>query len=502
MKEMKVSTFLKTMTVLAAGIVLISCQKDKKETELSLSSRAVSFMADGGQQNVTVSTNESWTVSGGAAWVSVTPTSGSGDGSFTVSAQANDTFDARSAELTVAAGDKTQTVKVSQLSQSPSIDVQPTSLEVGYEAGNQTVTITSNAPWTLTLSEGCDWITPDKTEGTGSATVTLAIQANVLREAREAVVTIKETVGGTAKEVAVSQEMGPRSRLTDSLALVEIYKAADGAHWKDGRVWDLDVAMDDADEKWYGVTLDAETGRVTALKLLKGTILSEWSLPAVISELDELTDLRFVDCAVKGALPEEIYDLPKLQVLYLTNNQVTGSLSSKISQWTELKQLYIDQNPDLTGTLPKEIGTLTKLENLNISQTGISGAIPSELSGCVSMKNFMAYKTGLSGEVPDIWDKLPVLGVIQLYSNPGLTGPIPASIGNCGSITSIWLYECNLTGNIPASFANLPAKAKQLRIQDNKLSGVVPDAVKAHANWTTWNAAKYIFPQQEGYGLE
>ncbi len=39
-------------------------------------------------------------------------------------------------------------------------------------------------------------------------------------------------------------------------------------------------------------------------------------------------------------------------------------------------------------------------------------------------------------------------------------------------------------------------------IQDNKLSGTVPDAVKAHANWSKWDAEKYIFPQQEGYGLQ
>ena len=47
-----------------------------------------------------------------------------------------------------------------------------------------------------------------------------------------------------------------------------------------------------------------------------------------------------------------------------------------------------------------------------------------------------------------------------------------------------------------------PASCTQLRIQDNKLQGVVPAAIQAHANFKEkWNPAKYILPQQEGYGL-
>ena len=89
-----------------------------------------------------------------------------------------------------------------------------------------------------------------------------------------------------------------------------------------------------------------------------------------------------------------------------------------------------------------------------------------------------------------------------MYSNPNLTGALPASVGKCTKLTSVWFYECNFTGNVPESWSGFPATMKQLRIQDNKLSGTVPDAVKAHANWSKWDAEKYIFPQQEGYGLQ
>ena len=123
------------------------------------------------------------------------------------------------------------------------------------------------------------------------------------------------------------------------------------------------------------------------------------------------------------------------------------------------------------------------------------------MSGCSSLANLMAYKTQLTG-IPDNFDEWPALKLIQLYSIPGLTGPLPASVGRCTKVTSVWFYECNFTGNIPESWANLPASCTQLRIQDNKLKGVVPAAIQAHANFNAkWNPAKYVLPQQEGYGL-
>lgn len=498
---MKVSTALKAAAAIAACLLLFSCKKEEKVTELSVSSRAVSFTADAGEQTVTITSNSSWTAASTASWFTVSPTSGSGDGSFKIAVGANDGFEVRSADVTVTAGDKTQTVKVSQLAQTPSLDVSPASFDVEHPGlKDAELTITSNAPWTLTIPSDCDWITADKTEGTGTTVVKLTVLANVLRETRSAVLTVKETVGGNQKEVSVSQEMGPRSRLTDSLALVAFYNATDGANWKADRVWDLTKPMDDTDAKWYGVTLDEE-GRVTALKLMKGTITAAWTMPAAISELTELTELRFVDCQLTGEFPESLYGLTKLEVLFLTNNKLSGQLSDKISQWKDIEQIYIDQNPDLGGSLPKEIGQLTKLNNLNIAKTAISGTIPAEIKGCTALKNFMAYSTSITG-IPDVWDQLPALELIQLYSNKGLTGEIPASMGKCAKIKNIWLYDCNLTGNVPETFANLPTSCIGLRIQDNKLSGVVPAAVKAHANWTRWKADQYIFPQQEGYGLE
>ena len=285
------------------------------------------------------------------------------------------------------------------------------------------------------------------------------------------------------------------NRQTDSLALVAIYNASDGANWTKNK-WELDKPID----TWPAVTVT--NGRVTALKLsTSGVIAKDWTLPDAVGDLTELTELRINSNKLVGDIPDAVYSLAKLEKLYFQNDNLTGSISGKIAQLTELTELYVDRNANMTGGIPKEIGNLKKLMRLNISQSGIGGEIPAELGQCESLIQFMAFKTNLSGTLPDIWD-MPVLQTVMLHTNPGLTGPLPASLGKMkslesGTAPSIQIYDCNITGTIPDSFAGLPEKTKQVHVQGNKMSGVISLTVQAHTNFANW---KYN-PQQEGYGL-
>ena len=494
----KKTTLLKTVAALTAGLLLFSCDPTQKEIELSVSDKSVSFETAGGDKTVTITCNDSWTVNSTADWITVSPKSGSGNGSIKITATANTGFEVRSADISVSAGDKSQSIKVNQLSLSPSLLIDPTATEVSFEGGEVILKITSNAPWTLTIPEDVTWLSADKTSGEGSVDVKVTVLENLDRELRTAKITVKETIGGTTKELTITQEMAPLSRRSDSLALVAIYNASKGAEWTKNN-WDLTKPIDE----WSGVTL--ANGRVSALKLsTSGVIPAEWTLPEAVGDLTELTDLRINGNKLTGEIPDVVYGLTKLEKLYFQNDNLTGALSPKLAQLTELTELYVDRNANMTGSIPKEIGSLKKLARINISQTGIGGEIPAELGQCDALLQFMAFKTKLSGELPDIWD-MPVLQTVMLHTNPGITGNLPASLSKLkpivnGSTTtnpSIQIYGCNLTGTIPDCFAELPAGTKQVYVQDNKMSGVISLTVQAHPNFASW---KYS-PQQEGYGL-
>jgi hypothetical protein len=241
------------------------------------------------------------------------------------------------------------------------------------------------------------------------------------------------------------------------------------------------------------------------MSITNGTVTTvEWEIPAELAQLDALQTLQIVGSKLIGSIPEFLYDMTSLTKIRFNTNNLTGSLSDKLGQLTNLLELYLNGNKQLEGSIPASIGQLTKLESINIAQTAIGGAIPQELVGCKALKNFMAYSNKLSGEVPDFWDQFENVGVLQLYDNPGLTGSLPASCGRATTTAknySLRFDDCNFTGNIPESYATLPSVCKQFYAKGNKLSGVIPAAVQAHANWASWKAADNILPQQEGYGL-
>ena len=191
--------------------------------------------------------------------------------------------------MTVAAGELSRVVKVTQLGQDPAVAVSPATKEVAAAGEEVEVTVTSNTAWTVSVPESCDWVTANPASGTGNGSFKLVAAENRLLEGREVTVTVAAGADITAT-VVLSQAAGSPSRYTDSLALVAIYNAAKGANWKTGRVWDLNKKMNEEGAAWYGVTITND--RVTALKLLANTITEEWELPAEVANLTELTDLR------------------------------------------------------------------------------------------------------------------------------------------------------------------------------------------------------------------
>lgn len=505
----KISKTIKAAAMVAACLVSFSCNKEVV-TELKLSDSVANFDAAASSKNITVKSNVDWTATSDAAWLTVTKT----DGTLSLSASANDSFDSRNATVTVKAKELTETVKVTQLGMAPAIAVSPETVEVDAGCGSYKVQVTSNAEWEYTFDEeACDWIaiTLDRDLEGYNANLWIDVNENFYLEARSVVITVTEKKGGNSKTITVSQAASAPSHFTDSLALVAMYNASNGAKWKEGRTWDITKPITYVDEEgkdvtWYGVTLN-EAGRVVKLKLSSGTVTQEWEVPEILSTMDALTDLTFASCKVKGDFPEVVYELKNMKNLDLSGNDITGGLSDKIGQLQDLEYITMLNNKNFAGTLPAAFFTLKKLFRVNFSNTKIGGEIPAEIVGCESLAEFMAFNAAFEGELPDIWDQFKKdFKILMLYGNEGLTGPLPASLGNISSkatTISYQLYNCNFTGNIPESFGNLPTAASQLFINGNKLQGVVPASVQNHPNWVNnkWKPAERILPQQEGYGL-
>jgi hypothetical protein len=168
---------------------------------LSVSPTSLSLTADANSTGTfDVNTDVSWTVSSNQTWLTVDPTSGSNNGTVTVTAQANISLSPRIATVTVSGtGALSQTVTVTQ---APILSVSPTSLIIAAEANStRTLNISSSTSWTVSSDQ--TWLTVSPTSDSNNGTVTLTAQENTGSSPRTAIVTVSVT--GVSQTVTVIQ---------------------------------------------------------------------------------------------------------------------------------------------------------------------------------------------------------------------------------------------------------------------------------------------------------
>ena len=105
-----------TITVEGGGITrTINVTQNKFNPSLSVSRSLLFFEINGGSLTFNVTSNTNWTVNrGSASWLTVSPASGSNNGTVTVSATANTSISRREAVLTVSGGGISRTIDVTQ----------------------------------------------------------------------------------------------------------------------------------------------------------------------------------------------------------------------------------------------------------------------------------------------------------------------------------------------------------------------------------------------------
>lgn len=163
---------MKQLKYLLFAVVVLSIVGCRKDVEVSFDKATQEIEAQGGSVEIALKSNGEWSISTGADWFTVSPVSGNGDATLTISAEANITGEARSAQITASTKDKTATLTVSQNAQEYYLAVTPHEIQCGSEGGEFTVTVSSNVDWKVSLPQ---WITSSVTEGSNNATVTLFV---------------------------------------------------------------------------------------------------------------------------------------------------------------------------------------------------------------------------------------------------------------------------------------------------------------------------------------
>ena len=103
------------------------------------------------------------------------------------------------------------------------------------------------------------------------------------------------------------------------------------------------------------------------------------------------------DNGLRGSIPAEIGNLTALTRLTLSQNEgLTGPLPPELSNLANLEELYLDRNPNLTGELPWELSLLSNLQVMDLSNTALSGKVPAQFGNLTGLPTFEKDPTGRS----------------------------------------------------------------------------------------------------------
>jgi Leucine-rich repeat (LRR) protein len=178
--------------------------------------------------------------------------------------------------------------------------------------------------------------------------------------------------------------------------------------------------------------------------------------------------------ALSGRIPKEIGNLLVLEDLDLDSNALTGSIPSEVGNCVALTSLSLDKN-SLSGSIPGEIGNLVLLNSLSLYTNELTGNIPGEIGNLVKLEDLVLDGNSLTGSIPSEIGNLVMLENLYLFNN-ALSGSIPSDIGNLLALRILSLYDNALTGEIPSELGNL-VLLETPYLYNNALTGTIPSEI-------------------------
>ena len=216
---------------------------------------------------------------------------------------------------------------------------------------------------------------------------------------------------------------------------------------------------------WTGVTADTTSNRVIYIRL--GNKGLEGQIPP---ELGKLSDLEILDLgenpylsgenSLTGTIPKELGDLTKVFDLYLNYNNLTGTIPKELGNLTNLFNLRLDHN-QLTGTIPKELGNPTGLGTLGLQNNDLSGSIPSEVvNGLTSLLglylhgNSKLMPSSPSGSILEDVSTMTSLWNLTLSGIDSMKGSdlnqLAPHLSGMTSLQLLYLNDLDMTGSLSA----------------------------------------------------
>lgn len=193
--------------------------------------------------------------------------------------------------------------------------------------------------------------------------------------------------------------------------------------------------------------------------------------------LPNLSVLRLGTCGITSSVTSLLHsNLTSLEILDLSGNNLDGQVAKNwFWKVTSLKSLNL-MFCVLSGQLPDELGNLTKLEGLYMTDNYIRG-IPSTMDKLCSLKVVDFNWNNINGDITDFMERIPRCArnkLMEFNLAHNMTGNLPSWVGNLTCLTRLTLSFNQVTGSVPAGIGAL-TNLTSLGLDNNNLIGVISE---------------------------
>ncbi len=328
------------------------------------------------------------------------------------------------------------------------------SIVVSSGAAEASLSFSATVDWTVSSSESWCRVSPEN--GTaGAADVKASIDANEGADDRTATVTIK--AGKAEKKLTVTQM--PGENIVDDSAiragLIALYEATGGDNWYNNTNWCSEKPI----SEWHGIYHRVmEDGGTLVVDLTDNNLVG--TVPAEFWGCADFYSVIFnMNPNLSGTLPEDLGRHKNLQLLMTMLSNFSGEIPKSIGECTELRRLELGEC-NYSGHIPEELGNCRNLYYLALHYNNFSGKIPGSLRNCTEMTDFYVFNNQLSGDLNTVFDLADSWTKLNPYG--------------------IDISENQFTGNIPDEFSRY---MDRVLIPQNYFYGDIPESVTGHEDW-------------------
>mmetsp|Transcript_62705 Transcript_62705/g.74226 ORF Transcript_62705/g.74226 Transcript_62705/m.74226 type:complete len:548 (-) Transcript_62705:143-1786(-) len=223
---------------------------------------------------------------------------------------------------------------------------------------------------------------------------------------------------------------------------------------------------------WEGIDCDSLTESTVEAIFIPNKNVTGF-IPSELGLLKSLRKVSMPGNYFRGPIPPELASLPNLEELNLSSNRLVGPLP--IFSSSKLRKLELQEN-QLTGTIDEKFGRRHNLiQELNLAQNYISGSLPRSIGEMKKLDSLSLSRNQMTGAIPKELEQLHNIRFIYLDKNH-FVGTIPAGLADLPNLEYLWIQDNMFSGTLPAAFSDVP-KLTDFYIDGNKLTGNIPEAI-------------------------